>query len=166
MRWGWISGGSLNSLGFGHVIIPYIPHCHDCNFDSMATVKSFEDFEIWQLARKYAWEIRSVLNKDEFRHEFGLKEQMKNASGSVMDNIAEGFGRGSKNEFVNHLTIAKGSAEESKSQLYRCFDSKLIEESKFEALIQLQEKIVRKTAAFINYLNQVSIKGQKCKDRK
>jgi four helix bundle protein len=131
----------------------------------MATIKRVEDFEIWQLARQYAKEIRLLLRADEFQFEFGLKEQLKNSSGSVMDNIAEGFGRGSKNEFVNHLTIAKGSAEESKSQLYRCFDDGLIDEKEHERLVKHAETIIKKTAALMNYLNQVSIKGQKFKDR-
>lgn len=81
-----------------------------------------EELEIWQLARVFAKDIGQILKTKAFDHEFGLKQQMKNASGSIMDNIAEGFGRGSKNEFVNHLTIAKGSTEELRSQLYRCKD--------------------------------------------
>jgi four helix bundle protein len=113
----------------------------------------------------YARDIRVAVKGDAFKFEFGLKEQMKSASGSVMDNIAEGFGRGSKNEFVNHLTIAKGSAEESKSQLYRCFDDGLIDEKEHERLVKQAETIIKKTAALMNYLNQVSIKGQKFKDR-
>jgi four helix bundle protein len=131
----------------------------------MATITRLEDFEIWQLARKYAKDMNKLLKAEPFRYEFGLKEQMKNASGSVMDNIAEGFGRGSKNEFVNFLTIAKGSAEESRSQLYRCLDSELIDQTKHDDLNGQAEIIVRKISAFIKYLNAVNIKGQKFKDR-
>ena len=90
---------------------------------------------------------------------------MKNASGSVMDNIAEGFGRGSKNEFINYLTIAKGSAEESRSQLFRCLDGGLIDQKKHIELSDQVEILVRKIAALIHYLNNVPIKGQKFKDR-
>ncbi|MES2371128.1 MAG: four helix bundle protein [Bacteroidota bacterium] len=79
-----------------------------------------------------------------FRYEFGLKEQMKNSSGSIMDNIAEGFGRGSKYEFVNFLTIAKGSAEESRSQLYRCLDCGLIDQTTHSELNEQAEIIVKK----------------------
>jgi len=102
--------------------------------ESMATITRLEDIEIWQLARKYAKDINQLLKTEPFRYEFGLKEQMKNSSGSIMDNIAEGFGRGSKNEFVNFLTVAKGSAEESRSQLYRCLDCDLIDQTKHNEL--------------------------------
>ena len=100
----------------------------------MATITKLEELEIWQLARSYSKGISELLRSDVFKQELGLKQQMKNASGSIMDNIAEGFGRGSKNEFVNHLTIAKGSAEESRSQLYRCKDQDLITETGFTNL--------------------------------
>ena len=131
----------------------------------MATITKLEELEIWQLARKYAKEINQLLQTNSFQNEHGLKQQMKNASGSVMDNIAEGFGRGSKHEFVNHLTIAKGSAEETRSQLYRCLDNGLIEEEKHVDLSVQVEVLVKRIAGLIHYLNQVSIKGQKFKDR-
>jgi len=133
--------------------------------ESMATITRLEDIEIWQLARKYAKDINQLLKTEPFRYEFGLKEQMKNSSGSIMDNIAEGFGRGSKNEFVNFLTVAKGSAEESRSQLYRCLDCDLIDQTKHNELNGQAEVIVRKISSFILYLNSVNIKGQKFKDR-
>ena len=131
----------------------------------MATITKLEELEIWQLARIFAKEINQLLQTDSFKYEFGLKQQMNNASGSVMDNIAEGFGRGSKNEFVNYLTIAKGSAEESRSQLYRCLDDELINSERHTELSKQVETLVRKTATFINYLNNIPIKGQKFKDR-
>ncbi|MES2330637.1 MAG: four helix bundle protein [Bacteroidota bacterium] len=131
----------------------------------MATITKLEDLEIWQLARRYAKDINQLLRTEPFRYEFGLKEQMRNSSGSIMDNIAEGFGRGSKYEFVNFLTIAKGSAEESRSQLYRCLDADLIDQTKHNELYEQVELIVRKISSFILYLNSVSIKGQKFKDR-
>jgi four helix bundle protein len=131
----------------------------------MATIVKLEDLEIWQMARKYAHEIGDLLREERFEQEFGLKQQMKNASGSVMDNIAEGFGRGSKNEFVNHLTIAKGSLQESRSQLYRCSDQRLISEQKCKTLLQNTEDLIKRITGLINYLNQSSLKGTKFKNR-
>ncbi|MDE3254335.1 MAG: four helix bundle protein [Bacteroidota bacterium] len=131
----------------------------------MATINRIEELEIWQLARRFAKDLNVVLETDSFKVEFGLKQQMKNASGSIMDNIAEGFGRGSKHEFVNHLTIAKGSAEESRSQLFRCLDLSLMDEVTLISLFDQLEILVRKIAALIQYLNNVTIKGQKFKDR-
>lgn len=121
--------------------------------------------EIWQLARQFAKDIYKLVETDPFKFEFGLKQQMKNASGSIMDNIAEGFGRGSKHEFVNHLTIAKGSAEEVRSQCFRCLDWGFIDKDTHQILFDLIEVLVKKIAALIHYLNNVPIKGQKFKDR-
>ena len=131
----------------------------------MATITQLQDLEIWQMARRYAKEMGELLRADVFDQEFGLKQQMKNASGSIMDNIAEGFGRGSKNEFVNHLTIAKGSAEETRSQLYRCNDQRLIDDVRFKDLLDQSEILVKRITGLMNYLNQSSVKGSKFKNR-
>lgn len=131
----------------------------------MATITCLEELEIWQLARKYAREIGEMVNTQNFHQEFGLKQQMKNASGSVMDNIAEGFGRGSKHEFVNFLTIAKGSTEETRSQLYRCKDQHLVDEARFNELLVQSVNLVKRITALINYLNRSAVKGGKFKDR-
>ena len=128
-------------------------------------VTTIEELEIWKLAREYAIEINRLVNTDSFKYEFGLKQQIKNASGSIMDNIAEGFGRGSRKEFVNFLSIAKGSAEELRSQLYRCLDYRLTDEKRFISLLNQLDLLVRKIASLIHYLNSVTTKGQKFKDR-
>lgn len=131
----------------------------------MATITRLEDLEIWQLARMFAKEIANILNKTVFDQEFGLKQQMKNASGSIMDNIAEGFGRGSKNEFVNHLTIARGSIEVTRSQLYRCRDLCLIDAVTFTDLLNRSVELIKRVTRLINYLNLSSVKGNKFKNR-
>ena len=92
----------------------------------MATVNRFEDLEVWQLARKYASSIYQLTLQEKFSKEYKFKDQIKDSSGSVMDNVAEGFGRESRLEFINFLGIAKGSLYESQSQLYRAFDYALI----------------------------------------
>jgi len=78
----------------------------------MATFQRFEDIEAWQLAREIATEVYKVSVRGEFAKDFELKGQIRASSGSMMDNIAEGFDRGSKHEFVQFLTIGKGSAGE------------------------------------------------------
>ena len=131
----------------------------------MATITKLEELEIWQLARRYAKEIGSLLRANVFMQEFGLKQQMKNPSGSIMDNIAEGFGRGSKNKFVNYLMIAKGSTEETRSQLYRCKDQDSITETGFTNLYTQSEVLIKRITGLINYLNMSSLKGSKFKNR-
>lgn len=131
----------------------------------MPTITKLQELEIWQLARSFAKEIGLLLKQDCFAEETGLKRQVLNASGSVMDNIAEGFGRGSKNEFVNHLTIAKGSLEETRSQLYRCYDRQLIDGMLFDKLLFQSEILMKKITALMNYLNKTHVKGTKFKGR-
>jgi four helix bundle protein len=82
-----------------------------------------------------------------------------------MDNIAEGFDRGGKLEFINFLSYSKGSAGEVKSQLCRASDLNYISVEKFDELYSNYDKLGGQIAGFISYLNKVLIKGQKFKDR-
>ncbi len=131
----------------------------------MPTVKQFEGLEIWQLARTLANKVFAVIKSGNLANDFSLINQMNRSSGSIMDNIAEGFGRGSRLEFIQFLTISNGSCEELKSQLYRCLDREHISKELFEEMYELSDKIFKKTHSMINYLNQSNIKGQKFKNR-
>ena len=82
-----------------------------------------------------------------------------------MDNIAEGFDRGSRNEFVNFLSISKGSIGELKSQLYRAFDRKYISESILKEVYELADNIGAQIGSFMKYLNKSGFKGVKFKER-
>ncbi len=131
----------------------------------MATITKFEDLEVWQMAREFAASIYKLTVDEKFSKEYKLKDQIKDSSGSVMDNIAEGFGRESRLEFINFLSIAKGSVYETKSQLYRCLDNNFITKEIFEKHYLEAEFIAGKIAAFMIYLNKSLIKGKKFKDR-
>ena len=72
----------------------------------MATIQRFEDLEIWQMGRKFATSLFQLTLSENFLKEYKFKDQIKDSSGSVMDNIAEGFGRESRLEFINFLSIA------------------------------------------------------------
>lgn len=97
----------------------------------MATVKRFEDLVIWQKARKLSIEIYELTRRGTFAKDFSLKDQINRATGSVMDNIAEGFGRMGKQEFIRFLATSKSSANEVQSQLYRAVDRKHISIEEF-----------------------------------
>ena len=127
----------------------------------MATIKRFEDLEIWQLARELENKVFAETQKGNLSKDYKLKDQMNNSSGSIMDNIAEGFGRGSRLEFVQFLSISKGSANELQSQLHRSFDRKYISKEKFDELYNLADKCCSKIHSFMDYLNRSDIKGQK-----
>ena len=131
----------------------------------MATITRFEDLEIWQLARELSKEVYDLTFVEPIKSDFRLKDQMRGSSGSIMDNIAEGFERGSKLEFINSLSYSKGEVGELKSQLYRALGKKYISQEIFDTLYSKADIITKKITAFITYLNASKIKGQKFKNR-
>ena len=131
----------------------------------MATVHRFEDLEIWQLARNLYRKISALTEKLKKNHDYRFAEQIKSAAGSIMDNIAEGFERNSRLEFLNSLSISKGECGELKSQLYRALDDKYAGRVEFDELYQDTDIVSKKIANFVKYLNSSKIKGLKFKDR-
>ncbi len=107
----------------------------------MATIKAFEDIEAWQKARQFCKEIYKLTLEGSFAKDFSLRDQINRSSGSIMDNIAEGFERGSKNEFIQFLSYSKGSAGETRSQLHRAFDRNYITETTFQKLNEESQEI-------------------------
>jgi four helix bundle protein len=132
---------------------------------AMATYRRFEDLEIWQLSRQLSLLIFSYTLQEKFAKDFSLKDQIKRAAGSVMDNIAEGFDRGGNKEFVNFLGFSKGSSGEVQSQLYRALDFAVIDQEQFDKAYNMAGELKNKIGGFIKYLNTSEFKGIKFKDR-
>ncbi len=130
----------------------------------MASIKKFEDLEIWQEARNLSKEVIGLSKFTDLKSDFKLRDQIKGSSGSVMDNIAEGFERDGNLEFRQFLSIAKGSAGETRSQLYRIFDNGYISEKEMQKLTSEYDKLSRRIANFIIYLNRKDFRGTKFKD--
>lgn len=129
----------------------------------MSTVKRFEDLEVWKIARELCQEVYQLTSQESFSKDFGLKNQINNSSGSVMDNIAEGFERDGSKEFSQFLAISKGSCGECRSQLYRALDRNYISQDQFELTSQKTIDLGRKIANFMNYLKSSELKGNKYK---
>ena len=127
----------------------------------MASIKRFEDLEIWQEARMFSKEIIFLSKNTDLSKDFKLRDQIKGSSGSAMYNIAEGFERNGNLEFRQFLSIAKGSIGESRSQLYRIFDNEYITEEQLNILVFKAEKLSIKIHNFITYLNKQDFKGTK-----
>lgn len=129
----------------------------------MATIHKFEDLEVWQKAREISKYVFELTNKDRFSKDYALKDQIKRASGFVMDNIAEGFERGGNKEFINFLTFSKGSLGEVRSQSYRAFDYEYITQAEFDFLIKESISLSERLGKFISYLRNSEFKGIKFK---
>ena len=80
----------------------------------MATIEKFEDLICWKKSRELA---KGVYGAFKNCNDYGFRDQIQRAAVSVVSNIAEGFERGTKQEFINYLYIAKGSAGEVRAQL-------------------------------------------------
>ena len=100
-------------------------------------------------SQKLCKEIILLSKTTDLKHDFKLKDQIKDSAGSVMDNIAEGFERSGNGEFKQFLAVAKGSSDETRSQLYRVFDNDYINEEKLNVLVAEYEKLNVKIHNFI-----------------
>ena len=129
----------------------------------MATIKRFEDLDVWQQARDLNIKIMPLLKKLNEERNYDLKSQLDRSAGSVMDNISEGFERDGNREFIQFLAISKGSLGEVRSQLYRSLDRSLLEKEAHDLLQEDCLLLAGKLGKFISYLNNTEYKGTKFK---
>lgn len=129
----------------------------------MSKVERFEDLKVWQVARELCKGIHKLTVKDSFSKDFKLIGQIKGASGSIMDNIAEGFERDGNKEFSQFLSISKGSCGEVRSQLYRAIDNEYISQEEFETAYEKSLEVSKMLKGFIVYLKESELKGNKFK---
>jgi len=125
----------------------------------MATIKCFEDIESWKKAREVCKKLGLLIEESRFKKSYRLVNQIEGSSGSIMDNIAEGFERGTRAEFIQFLGYAKGSCGELRSQLYRTYDRNYITQIEFDDLKSASMHISGLIQNLINYLQKSEIAG-------
>ena len=106
-------------------------------------VEKFEDLIAWKKARELTKEIYQFTGDGDFSRDFGLRDQIRRASVSIMSNLAEGFERGSSKEFHQYLVIAKASSAEVRSQLVVAFDVGYLDDKSFHALESKAQEVSR-----------------------
>lgn len=118
----------------------------------MPTITRFEEIEAWQTARELTRLVYSFTEEGKFSRDFGLKDQIRRASVSIMSNISEGFESHTQAQFIRYLGLAKASAGEVRSQLYVSHDLDYISQEQFTNAFAMAEKASRQLARFISYL--------------
>jgi len=129
----------------------------------MAKIERFEDLISWQKARELNRLLYQVSRNGNFAKDFGLRDQIRRASVSVMSNIAEGFERGGDKEFLQFLSNAKGSCGEVRCQLYVAMDENYLSATEFNQLQERAEEISRLLSGFMAYLRDSELRGTKFK---
>jgi len=127
----------------------------------MASIRAFADLDAWKSGRELTKLVYVATGNSAFAKDYGLRDQIRRASISIMANIAEGFGRSGSGEFIQFLSIAKGSACEVSSHVYVALDQGYISHSEFERLNELAERTSNLIGGLMKYLQQSTIKGAK-----
>ena len=129
----------------------------------MARIEKFEDIEAWKSAREVTRLIYKISSSGDFSKDFALVNQIRRAAISILSNIAEGFERGGDKEFIQFLTIAKGSCGEVRAQLYVAYDQNYVDKEQY---ILVHDKLIetsRMLSGLIKYLQTSDLKGSKLK---
>ncbi|MBE0432310.1 four helix bundle protein [candidate division WOR-3 bacterium] len=120
----------------------------------MAKINRFEDIEAWKKARELTKEIYKITSSGSFSKDYGLEDQIRRASVSVVSNIAEGFARKTDKEFARFLTQSHGSAAEIQSILYVALDQNYITQEQFGNSYSFAEKTSKMIMNFTLYLTK------------
>ncbi|MHC5039816.1 MAG: four helix bundle protein [Planctomycetota bacterium] len=121
------------------------------------TYKKFEELPCWMMARELCKIVFSLFREGPLSRDYSLRDQMWKASGSVMDNIAEGFDDGSRREFIRFLGYSQRSCGELQSQLYRALDCGYLDQDSFQHAYDAAENCRKQVKGFRKYLRS-------CKD--
>ena len=129
----------------------------------MPAFRHFDDSEAWQRARELTKVVYQLSGRGQFAKDFGLRDQIRRATVSIMANIAEGFERDGTGEFIQFLAIAKGSAAEVLSHAYVALDQGFIRQADLDSLSDKTLRVSRMIAALMIYLRKSGTRGLKFK---
>lgn len=130
--------------------------------------RQFEDLPVWQESAELARLMLAFVALDAFRGHGGIRDQLERAAFSMSNNIAEGFERGSTNELLAFLYIARGSAGEVRSMLrvLEKWQPLANHKSQISDLRQRCERISKQLYRWIEQLKNTEIRGQRHLDDK
>jgi four helix bundle protein len=129
----------------------------------MATIRRFEDLEAWQRARELTRAVYELARSAGFHADRALRSQICRATVSVMSNIAEGFEREGNAEFLQFLSIAKGSAAEVEAQLYVALDQGYVTQEQCDRVRELANSAKALRGGLMAYLRSSEMRGRKFK---
>jgi four helix bundle protein len=129
----------------------------------MSRIERLEDLDGWKLARALTSLIYNASGTGEFSRDFALRDQIRRAAISIVSNIAEGFERDGDKEFLQFLSLAKGSCGEVRAQLYLALDRAYISQEQFTNLCSKAVELSRVIAGLIHYLKNSQLTGRKYK---
>lgn len=125
----------------------------------MGKFNSFEEIKAWQKAYQITISVYQATSNGSFSRDFGLRDQIRRASVSIMANIAEGHGRRTNSEFANFLNLARGSAAEVQSHLHIARGLEYIDQALFDELYTMLDEVSKMTFALARYLREGSEKA-------
>jgi four helix bundle protein len=115
----------------------------------MAAARSFTELRFWQRARAWSRDNFHLTKAAQFASDERLVRHINDSSESVMANMAEGFGRGTQEEFITFLGYAIGSLDETQSHLCAALDRAYVDKETFSRLWNEGIEIRKMTVAFI-----------------
>jgi len=131
----------------------------------MGAIHRFEDFEAFKTAREFVRATGTTVRQPAFRPENQLRWQIERALISILSNFAEGFERSGRQEFIQFLTIAKGSTGEAKAQLIYALDQGLIDEPAYQVLASKADSTLAQFGGLLKYLVESAPDSAKAKRR-
>jgi four helix bundle protein len=131
----------------------------------MANIKDFRDFDAFKASRAFVREIGFLVRSTPLRRSRNLVDQMERASISILSNFAEGAERDGNAEFIQFLTICKGSIGELRAQLIYCLDIELIDRDNYETVDEMAASAGRLVGGLVRYLKTSRRLGRKFENR-